>query len=296
MGAITGLLGLGGGAAGSGFGGPSVQPADYTGMANLQDVYKQLGQVAAGQGPNPAQAQYFKNIQDLAKQQAGALSSVQGISPALATRMISQQQSGAMQNAAAQAAASQAAQQLGAMGQMGGIAGQQAGIAAQMQANVNNINAALAQQQMQGQQGMLGGIMQAGGSALGLFKAHGGEVEKYAAGGDVSGPQSIVGKYFLNPSMPNTPQLPTPSVLPAVSGFSQGLGGYKGQLKPSQPAQPIQQNVGQGPTMQNAAQVGAGIPYAAPMNYGLAKGGHVHDYRDGGHVKAKNPQEKAVND
>lgn len=204
MGAITGMLGLGGGAAGTGFGGPSVMPADYTGMANLQDVYKQLGQVAAGQGPNPAQAQYFKNIQDLSRQQAGALSSVQGISPALATRMISQQGSAAQQNAAAQAAANQAAQQLGAMGQMGGIAGTQAQIAAQMQQNVNQYNAALAAQQMQNQMKFIGGAFQGlgasgmGGSgiqtAAGGMHAEGGMIDKPTY--PDSEPQSSVGRFF----------------------------------------------------------------------------------------------------
>lgn len=216
MGAITGMLGLGGGAAGTGFGGPTVNPADYTGMSNLQDVYKQLGQVAAGQGPNPAQAQYFKNIQDLARQQAGAISSVQGLSPALATRMISQQGSGAMQNAAAQGAANQAAQQLGALGQMGGIAGTQANIAAEMQRNVNSVNAQLAAQQMQNQMKTIGGIVQ-GAGATGMFGsgiqtmaggvpagAEGGVAENlpHMADGGAAGPQSIVGKYFAGAAMP----------------------------------------------------------------------------------------------
>src|SRR5665213_976096 len=97
---IGGALGFSSGAGGSGFAGPQ-QASDQTGMANLQNSYQQLQNVAAGNGPNPAMAQYTQNVQDLAKQQSGAISSVQGISPALAARMASQQGSGAMQNAAA---------------------------------------------------------------------------------------------------------------------------------------------------------------------------------------------------
>jgi len=77
-GSIGGIFGVNGGASGTGFGGPTANPADPTGNANLANSYNQLQQVAQGNGPNPAMAQYNQNIQNQAKQQAGAISSVQG--------------------------------------------------------------------------------------------------------------------------------------------------------------------------------------------------------------------------
>lgn len=244
-GAIGGLLGVSGGAAGSGFGGPTANPSDPTGNANLANSYNQLQQVAQGNGPNPAMAQYNQNVQNLAKQQSGAISSVQGISPALAARMASQQGSGAMQNAAAQGATMQAQQQLGAMGQAAGVAGSQANIAAGMQQNVNNVNGSLAQNQMQGQQGLMGGIMSgfgamSGAGGMAAAAANGGMAGKdfgrpMADGGDVSQP-SLLSQFLSgqNPQSVQTQVAPTQS-LPAVSGFDKGLGGYgapKGKSSP----------------------------------------------------------------
>lgn len=71
-----------------------------------------------GQGPNPAQAQYQQNVNQLAAQQAGAIASQKGISPALQARMIAQQGGQAMQNAAGQQATLQAQQQLAAQAQL----------------------------------------------------------------------------------------------------------------------------------------------------------------------------------
>jgi len=273
MGAIGGLLGVSGGAAGSGFGGPSASPADFTGNANLTNSYNQLQQVAMGNGPNPAMAQYNQNIQNLAKQQAGAISSVQGISPALAARIASQQGSSAMQNAAGQGATTQAEQQLGAMGQAASVAGQQAGIASGMQQNVNNVNAGLAGTSMQGQQGLVGGLMNSVGKVGSLF-AGGGEVQKMASGGSAQ-PMSQFTQFLQGRAAGSPVQVaPTPQTA-AVSGFSQGLGGSNkgsgGAPKPS----PAASNAGQGPTEAASASMGAGIPYAQPMAAGFAKGGKV---------------------
>lgn len=226
-GAIGGLLGVGGGAAGSGFGGPTANPSDPTGNANLQNSYQQLQNVAAGNGPNPAMAQYNQNVQNLAKQQSGAISSIQGISPALAARMASQQGSAAMQNAAAQGASTQAEQQLGAMGQAASVAGQQAGIASGMQQNVNNVNSGLAQNQMQGQQGMVGGLMNGAAMVAGL--ANGGVVHKMADGGTV-GPISQFTQ-FLHSQVSAAPamQVQQAAQVPASgSSLAGGLGGLGG--------------------------------------------------------------------
>lgn len=261
------MLGLAGGASGSGFSGPqqanllngvtvgdtqnaniyagNTQQAQQNllgalqgqnGLGNQNQVYNQLQGVENGTGPNAAQAQYQQNVQDLAKQQAGAIASQKGISPALQAQLISQQGSGAMQNAAAAGATNQAQQQLAALNSMGNLAGVQAGnqiaqtnanaataqgqqgILQQAAANfnsaltggqssVNSANAGLAQQQMQAQQKITGGIGQSAGSAAGMSGGGGGGGAAAAAaanGGSVddlpvmqqkpSGPMSHIGQ------------------------------------------------------------------------------------------------------
>jgi hypothetical protein len=276
QGAIGGMLGVNGGANGTGYGGPSVLPSDPTGMTDLATTFSSLKGVADGTGPDPAMAQYNQNVQNNAKQQSGAISSIQGISPALAARMASQQGSAALQNSAAQGASTQAQQQLGAMGQMAGVAGSQAQIAAGMQQNSNNINGSLAQTNMQGQQGMIGGVMSGFGATSSMggamaAMARGGEVKRFADGGDTSdGPMSSFAQFLKG----NATSVSSPSVAPmatpaAISGFSQGMGGYGAQkngggAKPAPQQQPMQ-NQGQGPTQQASDNMGAGIPYAQPM-------------------------------
>lgn len=272
MGAIGGLLGTGGGASGSGFGGPSANPSDPTGMANLQTSYQKLQDVAAGNGPNPAMAQYNQNIQNLAKQQAGAISSVQGISPALAARMASQQGSAAMQNAAAQGATTQAEQQLGALGQAGSLAGQQASLAAGLQQNVNNVNAGLAQTTMQGQQGLMGGLFNA--TAMGAsMLARGGDVQKMAAGGS-AGPMSQFAQFLQGSPQASAVQVQPTANLPAASGWGnlggQSLGG--GSSKPKAPGV----DAGQGMSTVMAGGAGDAIPEAVSVGVmAAAKGGKV---------------------
>lgn len=200
---VGSMLGMGGGQAGTGFSGPSAQPTDPRGMENLQKTYEMLAQVAAGQGPDAAQAQYLANLQNQQRQQASALSSVQGISPALATRLISQQQGGAMQQGAAQAQANKYAQQLGAMQQMGGVAGSQASTAAGLQQSMNAAQAALMEQRMKQQGDVIGGFLT--GKSLATMKsalgpaagAEGGMLEngQFTSPGTL-GPQSRLGQYM----------------------------------------------------------------------------------------------------
>lgn len=254
MGSFGPVLGTEGGAGGSSFGGPSDQPRDYTGNANLSTTFGMLQGVANGTGPNPAMAQYNQNIQNISKQQSGAISSVQGISPALSARMISQQGSAAMQNAAAQGATMQAQQQLGAMGQMGNVAGQQALIASGMQQNVNNVNAGLANQMGERGQSAAGGGFSGAGSAMAAM-AQGGMVQPMAgggiampmAGGGEVGPISQFGQFLagsvrdpssstvnsLTPSVLKTPQQSNPS---GGKPKAAGGGGYGTETHGSGPS------------------------------------------------------------
>jgi hypothetical protein len=252
MGAIAGLLGLGGGAGGSNF--QIQQPitnanvqqaygqtqsalqqqqqlanqlAGQNGIQNQSNVYGQLQNIAAGQGPNPAQAmlnqatsQNVANQAALAAGQRGAASNV-----GLMARQAAQTGSQAQQQAAGQAATMQAQQSLNALGQAGNIANQQVGqqIGAvgglnqynqaqqqqflNAQQGYNQANAGLAGQQMQGQQGILGGLGNAVGAATNLIKnptslfASGG-VAGYAGSGTAAlmalggEPQSAFGKFL----------------------------------------------------------------------------------------------------
>lgn len=282
MGAISGMLGLSGETAGTGFGGPAMP--NQQGMNNLQESFNQLQRVAAGQGPNPAMAQYNANIQNLARQQAGAISSVQGISPALATRMISQQGSGAMQNAAAQGAAMQAEQQLGAMGAMGNIAGMQAGSANQMQSNLNNINADLAKQTMQNQMGFIGGLFGGAGAAAG-----GGSAPRYAAGGMIDAPMRHVEGSGMDIPVSAPMQQPSQASV-TQSLLSKFLSSDLSGSRPINGPEALQRGM---------TQFGAGMgqrmsaPPPAPVP-AYAAGGAARDFRGGGGVRAAGPEQKAV--
>jgi hypothetical protein len=193
-----------------------------------QALAGQLAQTAMGAGPNPAQAQFQQNANQVAAQTAGLIGSQKGISPALQARLIAQQGAGAGQAAAGQAATLQAQQQIAAQqalmqqqANMANLSTQQVGQQANamgnytqgalgqqqnvlgLQGNANSSNAGVSGVTA-GQQGKtFGGILSGIGSALAL--AHGGEVPKYADGGmspvitpDVSGPMSNVGKYLVN--------------------------------------------------------------------------------------------------
>ncbi len=167
-------------------------------------LYSLLGDVAAGRGPNPAQEQFKQNINQAVQQQAGTVASVRGLNPALAARLAATGGAGMMQGAAGQAATLQAGQQLGALGQMGGLLGQETGLQAQygglaagalgqagaqgltqqqilqaaaananaqrvqQQASLNQVNAGVAAQNTGTNASLFGGILQGVGGALAL--------------------------------------------------------------------------------------------------------------------------------
>ena len=166
------------------------------GVQNQTDVYNQLQGIAAGQGPNPAQAMLNNATGANVAQQAALAGSQRGASQnvGMIARQAAQQGAQIQQNAVGQGAAMQANQSLNAIGQAGGIAGQQVGqqqgainaynAAAQgQQANVlgainaqnaaavnaqNNINSVQGQQALQAQQNQANAI---GGLASGLGTA-----------------------------------------------------------------------------------------------------------------------------
>lgn len=111
------------------------------GLGNQSAVYNQLGNVASGTGPNPAQAmlaqQTGQNINAQAALAAGQRGA--GANAGLLARQIGQQGAATQQNAIGQGASLQAQQSLNALGQQAGIAGQQV---SQQQAALNASTAA----------------------------------------------------------------------------------------------------------------------------------------------------------
>jgi hypothetical protein len=159
MGAIGGILGLNGGAAGSGFAAPSgvnnpqvLQPGQLqgsyngtqssleqqqallnaiqaqNGLKNQSQVYNQLQGVANGTGPNPAQAMLNQATGQNVANQAALMAGQRGAAGnvGLMARQAAQQGGALQQQAVGQGASMQAQQSLNALGQAGSLANQQA--------------------------------------------------------------------------------------------------------------------------------------------------------------------------
>ncbi len=230
----------------------SVQPGVDQGVASQQALSNQLAAQARGQGPNVAQNQLNQatgtNVANQAALMAGQRGSSQNAG--LIARQAAQQGAGIQQNAAGQGATLGAEQQIAAQGAGANLASTQVnqgmnavqGInnAQQneqnilqnantgfnnsivgMQSNINNVNAATSAQNAKSSGGILGGL-----SSLSSLFAKGGEVKKYADGGQVTGnplipnqlnesgpgPQSFVGQWLNSgpastsgPNVENTP-------------------------------------------------------------------------------------------
>ncbi|MES1988918.1 MAG: hypothetical protein V4440_12980 [Pseudomonadota bacterium] len=300
MGGIGGMLGLSGGAAGTGFAAPKMADisnpvnqaqiqASYegtqgalsgqqalvsalqsqNGIANQSAVFDQYGNIVAGKGPNPAQAQLAQatgaNTANQAALMAGQRGAGQNVG--LIARQAGQQGAANQQQAVGQAATMQAQQQLAALGQQANISGQQVGnqigavnantqaqlaeqqnlLGAQAAFNqaqvgaqngVNVANAGLAGQQLGNQAGVIGGVLNAGGAAAGRAGAAGGMVQSYAEGADVQAPN----KYTLgmNTQMPGNPMqqaaAPQPQVPQKSAGPSSGFGQFLKNMGSNMPA------------------------------------------------------------
>lgn len=241
MGFVSSLLGIGG--SGSNFQAQGVNPQDlavsqelerrqaasqasqyaqaknqngYLNQSNVfgqqQALAGQLGQMAQGQGPNPAQAALNQSTGQNIASQAALMAGQRGAgaNPGMVGRNIAQQGGALQQQAVGQGATLQAQQQLAAIqalqqqqGLLASTSGQQ--VAQQqaqgnavsqnvlgnqgqifgMQANQNSANAGVQQQNAKSQAGVVGGILNGIGSAIGLSQ-----------GGNV--PQSKVGMFLAN--------------------------------------------------------------------------------------------------
>ena len=361
MGALPGLFGLGSGAAGTSFAGPIKAPIaigattpeantaygqnqnalaqqqqlltalqGQNGLGDQTSTYNQLQNIAAGKGPNPAQAMLNQRTgQDIANQaalmagQRGAAGNV-----GLMARQAAQQGAATQQQAVGQGATMQAQQSLGALGQMGNMASTMAGnqiqqqnqnvqsqqaeqanilnalaginsTQASMQSDVNNVNGQLANTQMQGQQGIMGNMMNTAGSMMGGMAMAGAE------GGVVPAPAV-------------DSSTPTFASDPAAAALAAGPQGGKQQQGKNQPqssfGQFLKGKMGSGGALNQSetpsSTLGAYNPDSTPNYAGqdvtqmgglngsgalmAAKGGSTRDFRSGGSVKAANQAEKAV--
>lgn len=346
MGAVGGMLGLSGGVGGTGIGGPQMVHIDnpvnqgqidtsYTGVQNslqsqqqlmqaLQaqngiqnqsNVYNQLQGVAAGTGPNPAQAMLANatgaNVANQAALMAGQRGA--GSNVGLMARQAANQGAGIQQQSVGQGAALQANQSLNALGAAGNLASgqvanqmgatqalssaqqneQQNLLNAQAQYNaarvgaassVNQANASLAGNVMAGQQKMIGGLFGGLGAAGGAGAAGGGMIMKMAEGG-MAGPQSRLGKFS--------------------AGFNAGYSGDSGSGAATDPLTTGASSFGT--MLGNAAiggahAIGNALSPAPPMQAGVVTGpgrammsqGGQTDYRSGGPVQADSPKQKAT--
>lgn len=261
-------------------------------------------QQAVGQGATMQANQQLNALSGLtAAQQAQvgtqqALAGTQQAIGGMGTGISSQQM--AAQNAAAQQANQVAGQQIGGTGamtqaQLTNLGQQQNALASQNNAavsnqnNINSGNAGLAQTGMQGQQGVVGGLMNSAGAASKLATgAQGGEVHKYAIGG-MAGPQSSYGQFINNTNVAQGPEeylTPQAGANPAAESMKKGI-----NFGPKKPAQgdPTTPDTLAGP---DAAPTGApGSMDGGGGTMMSAKGGLASK---GGHVKAQGSAQKAV--
>jgi hypothetical protein len=189
-----------------------------------------------------------------------------GANAGLLARQAAQQGAATQQQAAGQGATMQAQQSLNAIQAAGQLANQQAqqqaaatGAVTQAQMGeqnqllgalqgYNQAQAGLAQTQMQGQQGLLGGVLQAAGPALGMAGSALGKL--FADGGGVYGDTSqdnfdTASAQAQTPasttSAPAAPSIQTPA---AASVIGQVLNAKKSQGQPSTQGQAMQRDYG----------------------------------------------------
>ncbi len=177
------------------------------GVQNQSNNYNQLGQIAQGQGPNPAQAllnnQTGQNIANQAALMAGQRGS--GANAGMIARQAAQQGANTQQQAVGQGAALQAQQSLNAINAQTGVAQNQVNQLGQglngynasaqneqnilqqansaynsanvnMTSNMNQVNAGVAGANAANRGGILGGIFNSVSSMAGGFFAEGGDV------------------------------------------------------------------------------------------------------------------------
>lgn len=293
------------------------------GLQNQNQVYGQLQGIASG-AVNPAQAQFNQNTSQNVNNQAALMAGQRGASQnvGLMARQAAQTGAGIQQQAVGQEAAQQAQNQIGAIGQAGQLANTQAGqqigqtnanVGAQqgeqanllnalqgynsnqvaMQSNINSANAGLANTQLQGQQALIGGVMNGAGAAFGAAE---GGVVPMAAGrvpqsAPVAGPSSMFGQFLKGTG--NTVN-PASMQDQAPAQFGSGSAGLqKGAASMTAGIGKKLKGSGMNTTTQDNGTGATDLAGTDPEVM-VASSGGVADYSKGAAVKAKNAAEKAV--
>lgn len=190
------------------------------GLQNQANVYNQLQDIYGGKGPNAAQAMLNQSTGQNVANQAALMAGQRGAGAnvGLMARQAAQQGAGIQQQAVGQGATLQAQQAMNALSAAGSLANQQVAqqaaanqnynqfaqgeqsnvlnaLAGQnaanvnMQGNMNNANAGIAQGNQAFQAGAFKGLMNGASSASSMMSmAKGGMVKGYADGGDVAQP------------------------------------------------------------------------------------------------------------
>ena len=165
--------------------------ANAGGGADMAEFAQALKAQAAGNGPSLAQRQLDTATQQNAARAASAVASMRGINPALAARMIAQNQAATNQEAAGQAATTRLSEQLqtqsllgqalearraqdlaaqqantSTLGTLGGLQQGQNSLRVQNQLGAEQINAGVASQNAETNKQIFGGIMQGVGAAM----------------------------------------------------------------------------------------------------------------------------------
>jgi hypothetical protein len=268
-----------------------------------QALANQLQGVANGTGPNPALQQFqnatAQNVANQAAMMAGQRGS--GANAGLLARQIAQQGAGIQQQAVGQGALLQAQQQLAGMnalqqqqGMMGNLAGQQIGQQSaalnaynqaaennqsnlfnalgqynnanvSMQSNMNTANAGLANTTAQGQQGLLGGVMNGAGAAVGslLGLARGGQVPRGYAVGDLVMPMAPAPHFDYSASTDEPANMPASS----FGKFWKGMNAAPASDAADQPLFNLAGNNNPG-ALALQSGLGSGLSKAFGMNQG----------------------------
>jgi hypothetical protein len=187
---------------------------------------------------------------------------------------------------------------------LGGLNAQNAGTVSS-QGNVNSANAAMAGTQMQGQQAVIGGLMQAAGPAVkaaALGAAEGGLITKMAVGGVAAqpaaiGPGSSFGQFLSGWSTGanmNHPSMDSGfiNLMPGRNPGAEKLQEAIGSMNPGKQATEEVPGDAGGYGAGQSAPMAQNQPMQAVIGSQMkAKGGLASS---GGHVAAKTPSQKAV--
>lgn len=282
------------------------------GLANQSQVYGQYQGMVNGTGPNPALAQLHNATAQNSANQAAMMAAQRGSgqNAGLLARQAAMQGAANQQNSIGQAAALQAQQSQNALNSAAGIANNQVsnqigqtnantnaqqseqanlfnainGVNSNLTANqgsVNSVNGQLTNTAMQGQQGLLGGLMSSAGSMMGMGGARGGKVPNYDEGGEVS----------ADPTKDDVQQ-PEPQASAPVEAPAPNFGNFSSQVQPGSAPSVSTPSFGAdagadalakgfGKAGGSSGGGGGGMSSMLPMLMALAEGGEVSGAYDG---------------